>query len=76
MGIRTNPNTQLKRARLAHGWTQRDLAAATGGSVSQASIARLEAGRAEPRPSTRAAIARALGVDQFALFPIEEEEGR
>jgi transcriptional regulator with XRE-family HTH domain len=60
---------QLRILRRRRGWTQQQLAAAAG--VGEATIARLEAGRAEARPSTMTRIAQALGVrivdvDEFA----------
>lgn len=59
----------LKRARLAKAWTQRQLVAASG--VSQRTIVDLENDRAEPHPSTIGKLARALGVE-----PLELVEGR
>lgn len=52
--------SRVRELRTARGMTQAQLAARIGSS--QAAIARLEAGGAEPRLSTLDAIARALGA--------------
>ena len=51
---------RLRRARGRVGLAQRDLAASAG--VAVATIARLELGRAQPRPITVRRLAAALGV--------------
>lgn len=48
---------------------QSDLALLCG--VTQQAISAIESGRVLPRPATRAAIARALGVDEATLFGTE-----
>ena len=66
----------LKRARTARGLTQRGLAdelQEIGLSVDQASIARMEAGKREPRLSEALAIAAHLDIDIGALGGQEVE---
>lgn len=50
----------IVQARRARGWTQRDLAAASG--VQQPVIARLEAGDTDPKLSTLTKLLHALGL--------------
>lgn len=69
----THRNENLLRARLDKGLSQRDLSELTGGLVDQTTISRLEAGQS-PRPRTRIALARALGVPHFDLFPLEVDQ--
>jgi transcriptional regulator with XRE-family HTH domain len=62
----------LRQLRRLKGWTQTQLAEAAG--VTRVTIQKLEAGVREPRPSTMARIAAALGVqiravDEFAAPP-------
>ena len=56
----------VRKARLARGMTQADLAAATG--TSQSAIARLELGGGNPRLETLARVADALGVELSVKF--------
>jgi transcriptional regulator with XRE-family HTH domain len=51
----------ILRYRTEHGWSQRELARRVG--VKQPVIARLEAGETEPKVSTLARLAEALGTD-------------
>ncbi|MCK6544838.1 helix-turn-helix transcriptional regulator [Myxococcota bacterium] len=51
----------LRRARRAHGWSQRELARRTG--LSQASISLIENGRGDPQLSTLSTLATALGLE-------------
>ncbi len=62
VGIATLPAdvARLRTLRRRRGWTQAQLAHAAG--VGVATIARLEAGEAEARPSTMSRIVQALGV--------------
>ena len=59
------PANPLAAARLARGWTQGQLAVTSGVSVSQ--IARIEAGRSVPHPSTVFCLAAALDLDREEL---------
>lgn len=61
----------LRRCREAAPMTQEELAAASG--VGRVTIARLETGQSEARPSTTRALAKALGVKAAVLM---SEEGR
>lgn len=54
------PALAARTARQALGWTQADLAAASG--VAQVTIARAEAGMCTPRPSTLAKLMAALAA--------------
>jgi transcriptional regulator with XRE-family HTH domain len=51
---------QLRAARLAQGWSQREMSRRSG--VSQANISVVESGQGDPRLSTLSAIASALGL--------------
>ena len=51
----------IRRTRLGRGWTQDDLAKASG-SLGRTSIANIEAGRQKMTILTLAAVSRALGV--------------
>ncbi len=56
----------VKEMRRRRGWSQKDLAKASG--VGQDTISGLESGRHEPRPSTLRKIASALDVEVADLF--------
>jgi transcriptional regulator with XRE-family HTH domain len=58
---------KLRQLREAKGWSQEDLAAHSG--VNVRAIQRLENGLGVPRPSTRRALAEALGVAVGDLYP-------
>lgn len=63
----------LKAARLEAKLTQEELAAKSG--VEQTTISNLETGRVQsPSWATVAALAEALGVDPYKLFPVEHRE--
>lgn len=62
--------TRLRFWRDRRALTQQELAAKA--SITRAALARIEAGNAEPRPSTTRALARALGVQVEDLMgPID-----
>lgn len=70
-----HPGKRVRDLRERMGWTQRDLAAATGGSVNQPAIHRIESGAAkEPSASNMLAIALALGVDILELYDPPTDE--
>lgn len=56
----------VRKLRRRKGWSQQDLASASG--VGQDTISSLELGRHEPRPSTLRKIANAFGVEVEDLF--------
>lgn len=56
----------VRELRRRKGWSQQDLASASG--VGQDTISSLELGRHEPRPSTLRKIAAAFGVEVTDLF--------
>ncbi len=56
----------LKRLREAKEWTVRDLAEHAG--LSHGTVSHLETGRYEPKLSTLAALAKALGVGPEVFF--------
>ena len=58
--------SNIKAARKAKGWTQTDLALASG--VSFRGIQDIETGRRSPRPDTLSAICGALGVSEAHLY--------
>jgi len=57
---------QLKALRAAKGWTVRELGERAG--LSYQTVSSLETGRYEPKLSTLAALARALGVGPEKFF--------
>ena len=59
-------------ARHHRGWTQRDLAAASG--VAQPVIARFECGDSDPKITTLNKLAAALGFE-YRLLPIDPKAG-
>jgi len=61
----------LVAARIISGMTQHELAAAA--DVSRATVAQLEAGLSDPRLSTVAALAKALGIAPMSLLASGEE---
>jgi transcriptional regulator with XRE-family HTH domain len=63
------PGQAIKRRRLALGWTQARLADAAG--LTQPTIADLERGRSEPRLSTLARLATAMGTTAADLLTQE-----
>lgn len=56
----------LRKARLAHGWTQEDLAEKTGLAIVQ--VSRIERGKREVRLTTFTRLVRALGVPPAELL--------
>lgn len=62
---------RLKELRDARGWTQDDLADASG--MNRVTIAKYEAGRSEPKSASLGKLAMALGVDANVILGIEEE---
>lgn len=61
----------VRRLRTARGLTQLQFAAATGLSLSY--VRRMEAGRANPRATTLALVARSLGVSEADLLTRDEQ---
>ena len=60
---------KMKRLRDARALTQEELAERAG--ITVAAVSRIERNNAEPRPTTRRKLARALGVDPSELLPKE-----
>jgi transcriptional regulator with XRE-family HTH domain len=60
---------RIKHLRDARALTQDELAEKAG--VTVAALSRIERNNAEPRPSTRRKLAKALGVDPSELLPKE-----
>jgi transcriptional regulator with XRE-family HTH domain len=60
---------KMKRLRDARALTQEELAEKAG--ITVAAVSRIERNNAEPRPTTRRKLARALGVDPSELLPKE-----
>jgi transcriptional regulator with XRE-family HTH domain len=61
----TDTDSPMKTARIAKGWSQRQLAAvvtAAGTSVSDGNLSRIERGEVSPSPKLRRALADALGI--------------
>lgn len=58
--------TNVRKARLARGWTQEDLAERTG--LASVQVSRIERGKREVRLTTLVRLQRALGVDANALM--------
>jgi transcriptional regulator with XRE-family HTH domain len=56
----------VRKARLAHGWTQEDLAEKTGLATVQ--VSRIERGKREVRLTTFTRLVRALGVPPAELL--------
>jgi transcriptional regulator with XRE-family HTH domain len=63
---------RLRTLRRRRGWTQDQLAEAAG--VGPATVARIEAGGAQPRVSTMTRIAAALGVRIVDVDEFKDEE--
>jgi transcriptional regulator with XRE-family HTH domain len=63
---------EVQRRRLALGYSRERLGAAADG-ISSATVRRIECGLVRPHPSTRAAIARALGCEIRDIFPTTNE---
>lgn len=59
---------RLREIRLAQGLTLDDLADRMGGEITKQAISKYETGRAQPRPTTLVALARALGVQAHELM--------
>ena len=62
---------RLKELRDAKGWTQDDLAEATG--MNRVTIAKYEAGRSEPKSASLGKLAMALGVDANTILGIDDD---
>jgi transcriptional regulator with XRE-family HTH domain len=60
---------RIKHLRDARALTQDELAEKAG--ITVAALSRIERNNAEPRPSTRRKLAKALGVDPSELLPKE-----
>jgi transcriptional regulator with XRE-family HTH domain len=61
---------KLKELRDAKGWTQDDLAEATG--MNRVTIAKYESGRSEPKSASLGKLAMALGVDANTILGIDD----
>lgn len=62
---------RLKELRDAKGWTQDDLAEASG--MNRVTIAKYEAGRSEPKSASLGKLAMALGVDAGVILGLDED---
>jgi len=63
--VNTDTDSPMKTARIAKGWSQRQLAnvvTASGQPVSHPNLSRIERGEVKPSPKLRKAIAEALGI--------------
>jgi XRE family transcriptional regulator, regulator of sulfur utilization len=60
---------RIKHLRDARALTQEELAEKAG--ITVAALSRIERNNAEPRPTTRRKLAKALGVDPSELLPKE-----
>jgi transcriptional regulator with XRE-family HTH domain len=63
--MNTDTDSPMKTARIAKGWSQRQLAAvvtAAGTPVSDGNLSRIERGEVSPSPKLRRALAEALGI--------------
>ena len=70
--METTERSAMEQARLAKGWTQRQLAAvivAAGVQVTDAHLSRIERGMSAPGPALRKGIADALGLDGVKDLP-------
>jgi DNA-binding XRE family transcriptional regulator len=65
-GCGPHPPSQIKRARLVSGWSQKALSEAAG--IDRHTLAALEAGRTRPQLKTAEALARVLGQSIQTIF--------
>lgn len=66
----TEVTSAVKAARLAKGWTLRQLADAVteaGVEVDYSALSKIENGVRSPRPGLRAALAQVLGIDALSI---------
>ena len=68
-----HPASPLRIARVSRGWTQEELGARAGG-LQRKTVFLTETGATTPLPSTRRALAEALGVPEQTIFPHQVQE--
>lgn len=78
MSVHPADGSAFERRRLALGYSRERLGAAAGG-ISSATVRRVERGLVNPHPSTRVALAQALGCAVADIFPhsnVEAQDSR